>query len=249
MNFLSHAYRHLNRADSLATGRFGPSLERPYFLAGTAVPDWLSVLDRRIRAHSSAARPYLNHGNHAVRDLAGGVIQHHADDRWFHRSRAFMELNLRFTGWVKQVLPNDRGFRTGFLGHILVELLLDAEMSHRQPTLLDRYYATIERLEPQAIADGVSQITGKDASGLAHVVTRFCHERFLDDYVDDDRLLLRLNHVMARVGLRLLPDSIQSIFGAARATVANHYDALLSSDDAIVEADEGGASANGERGT
>ena len=40
MNYFAHGYAFL---------------DDPYFLAGTAVPDWLSVIDRRMRARSKLA--------------------------------------------------------------------------------------------------------------------------------------------------------------------------------------------------
>jgi hypothetical protein len=57
-----------------------PFLDQPYFMAGTGVPDWLTVVDRRVRAkHAEAlrhdARPW-------VARVAGGVLQHLCDETW-----------------------------------------------------------------------------------------------------------------------------------------------------------------------
>ena len=35
-----------------------PFLDSPYFAAGTAVPDWLNVVDRRVRCRSRHARAF-----------------------------------------------------------------------------------------------------------------------------------------------------------------------------------------------
>ena len=43
MNFFSHGFRYL---------------DQPYLLAGTAVPDWLSYVDRKIRARRRLAEPF-----------------------------------------------------------------------------------------------------------------------------------------------------------------------------------------------
>ena len=61
-----------------------PFLDQPYFVAGTAVPDWLSVIDRKMRVPSKAARTLVAHEDPRVAGVAAGIIRHHDDDRWFH---------------------------------------------------------------------------------------------------------------------------------------------------------------------
>lgn len=212
MNYFAHGRLHL---------------DRPYFVAGTAVPDWLNVVDRRIRARSAAARKYVDSGPRELQELAAGVIRHHRDDRWFHQTRAFAELNLQLTGEVRQRLPGDEGFRTGFLGHVLVEVLLDDVLIRRDPAQLDRYYRAIEEVDPPRVAQWVSQISGKNAELLAPLIPRFCSERFLADYADDARLLMRMNHVMRRVNLPQLPDEVLEIFPSARRLVEARTDELI----------------------
>ena len=212
MNYFAHGYQYC---------------DRPYFLAGTAVPDWLNVVDRKIRARSALARPLLGSEDPRQRELAAGIIQHHRDDTWFHQSRAFMELNLDFTGRVREQLPDDEGFRTGFLGHILVELLLDAELVVRHPKRLDAYYQAVESVSARAIAENVSEMTDKDASHLQWMIRRFCEVRFLADYEDDQRLLFRLNGVMQRVSLPALPDTMVEMFPAARRAVTERFEELI----------------------
>lgn len=213
MNFLAHGRLHL---------------DRPYFVAGTAVPDWLNVVDRRIRARARFAEPYLDDSRESMRQVAAGVQQHHIDDQWFHRGEQFHALSMRFSLAAAELLADDEGFRPSFLGHILVELLLDAELMRRQPQLLDDYYAALDAIDAETVAGYVSEMTGKDASGLAEVVNRFRDVRFLADYSSDSGLLMRLNGVMLRVGLPLLPDHIQSLLSDARTEVAEAADPLLS---------------------
>src|SRR6185436_16821304 len=108
----------------------------PYFLAGTAIPDWLSIVDRQVRATARRAKELVDDPEPRVAALARGVMQHHADDDWFHQTPAFHELNVTFTGRMRAILPEDDGFRPAFLGHILVELLLDAVLIQQQPQRL-----------------------------------------------------------------------------------------------------------------
>jgi hypothetical protein len=210
-------------------------LADPYFLAGTAVPDWLNVVDRRIRARARLARPFTSDSDKQVAAVARGIVQHHHDDDWFHHTRAFAELSLQFTVAVRDRLPPDDGFRPSFLGHILVELLLDAALIEEQSGQVDEYYSALAQVEPSQVAAAVSQMTGRDVQALALLIPRFMKERFLCDYLDDEKLLTRLNHVMRRVGLPALPEDLLEMFPAARLDVRRRRDELLAGQIAIAD--------------
>ena len=55
----------------------------------------------------------------------------------------------------------------------------------------------------------------------------FCRERILWDYGQDDKLLLRMNQVMRRVGFAPLPEGVQELFPAARQLVRRRQHELL----------------------
>lgn len=202
-------------------------LDRPYFLAGTAVPDWLNVVDRRVRARSKLAEPFTNHPNANVAQLAQGIVQHHIDDSWFHQTRAFTELCLEFTVRIRDWQTDDAGLRPMFLGHILVELLLDAYLIAQDPPQLDRYYEAVAEVDPQLVARTITQMTSKPVDLLPVLLPRFIHERFLYDYADDAKLTMRLNQVMKRVKLPKIPDGFVDLIPQARRDVAEHAHELL----------------------
>jgi hypothetical protein len=215
MNYLAHGWRFA---------------DQPYVLAGTAVPDWLSVVDRKMRARGKTAALYLAHEHQPLAELARGIVQHHHDDDWFHQTTAFNELNLAFTMQIRDLLPTDDGFRPSFLGHILVELLLDATLAEEDVTRLDRYYAALAQTRPAFLQDAINQLSTRQSDKVAHLVTRFLQERFLYDYQEDGKLLVRLNHVMKRVGLPQLPGDLKMLFPAMREAVRNRRHELLPSD-------------------
>jgi hypothetical protein len=62
---------------------------------------------------------------------------------------------------------------------------------------------------------------------LAWLIARFCQQRILWDYLEDGKLLGRLNQVMRRVMLLPLPDHFQELFPAARQKVAGRRAELL----------------------
>jgi hypothetical protein len=212
MNYLTHGYRFT---------------QEPYFLAGTAAPDWLSVIDRKMRLRSRQAALFVEDSDPQLAALARGVVQHHRDDEWFHQTTAFNELNLQFAVAIRDSLPADDGFRPSFLGHILVELLLDALLIEEEPARLDRYYAALAEVEASNVQTMINHLATRTSDRIGMLIPRFCSERFLADYLDDDRLLVRLNHVMKRVNLPQLPAETAELFSAMRGQVRERRSELL----------------------
>jgi hypothetical protein len=214
MNYLAHG-RHFTHD--------------PYYLAGTAAPDWLSVIDRRMRLRSKTVVHFASDADPQRAAFARGVLQHHADDDWFHQQRAFVELSLQFTLQIRDLLAPDDGFRPSFVGHILVELLMDACLDEDDPQLLPTYYAALNELDPHLLQQHINALATKQSELLTTFIPKFQSEQFLADYRDDYRLLHRLNQVMRRAKLPLLPDSFLEILPAARTKVRQQMSELLPS--------------------
>jgi hypothetical protein len=202
-------------------------IDNPYVLAGTAVPDWLSVVDRKVRARTQRAAPLAEDADPRVAALARGIVRHHYDDAWFHETRAFGELCWRFTAAVRDALVPDDSLRPSFLGHILVEMLLDDVLIGRDPARLTGYYRAMESVDPTVVEQAVNRISPRPTNGLTRFIPIFCRERFLWDYADDGKLMIRLNQVLSRVGLPPLPEQFREILPDARKQVADRSDDLL----------------------
>jgi hypothetical protein len=199
----------------------------PYFLAGTATPDWLSVIDRKMRARAKRAALFIDDADPRMAQLARGIVQHHTDDDWFHQTPAFTELSLQFTVAIRDLLSPDDGFRPSFLGHILVELLLDAALFEDDLPQLDAYYAALAELDPEVVQQGINAIATKQTDRITALLPRFLADRFLYDYLEDAKLLTRLGHIMRRVGLPGLPAELAALFPSLRASVRQRQAALL----------------------
>ncbi len=210
MNYLSHGFRFV---------------KDPYFVAGTALPDWMNVLDRRNRARSPVASQFINSSEVELASMARGVMQHHEDDRWFHQTEAFAMLSTRFAVELRQFELVSH--QAGFLGHIAVELLLDAVLVEDVPGRLDAYYNALSQLDPSTVEAVAERLLPRPPERLRWLVPRFIAERFLADYADDSALWRRLNHVMKRVGLPPLPQSVIGWLGEARREVRAAADPLL----------------------
>lgn len=207
-------------------------LDRPYFVAGTAIPDWLNVTNRKVRVRKKLAEPLTTSPQAEFREIAAGVVQHHYDDDWFHRTRAFAELSMQFAVLLRDGLPDDNGLRPSFLGHILVELLLDDTLVQEEPTKLDEYYEVMKRIDASLVADFLAEATSRPRElfdRFAMFLPRFVDERFLYDYADNAKLLYRLNSVMSRVGLSEIPDALLELLPTMRSDVARRKDELLES--------------------
>jgi hypothetical protein len=78
----------------------------------------------------------------------------------------------------------------------------------------------------------VNTITGKPTDRLAATIERFIDLRFLYDYLDHDKLLVKLNQVLGRVGLAPLPAAIVGWLPEASDLVESRRQRLLSPPDA-----------------
>jgi hypothetical protein len=202
-------------------------VDDPYFLAGTAVPDWLSVSDRRVRVRSKHALAWVDDADPRTAALARGIARHHADDRWFHESAAFAELCWHFTVRIRDLLEPDDGLRPSFLGHILVEILLDSVLIEQDSGLLEAYYQAVAQVDGSLVQAAVNQMSPGTSVRLGEFVGLFVREQFLWDYSQDGKLWYRLNQVMRRVGLASLPDTFLTLLPEARSLVAERAAELL----------------------
>ncbi len=202
-------------------------LDRPYFAAGTGVPDWLSVADRGVRVTAKSAELLAEDPQPDVAAVARGIMQHIGDDRRFHTSRAFAELSMELTAAAREVLGPDTTFRPPFLGHLLVEVVLDASLVAEDPARLEAYYRTLRCVDASLVEQVVNRIASRPTQRLAPLIVGFCREQILRDYLEDGKLFVRLNQVMRRVNLAPLPDGFRNLLPEARRRVEDRKAELL----------------------
>jgi hypothetical protein len=212
MNYFAHGLRFL---------------DRPFFLAGTALPDWLSIVDRRVRLRARNVLPFADETGTPAAEIAAGVLQHFEDDAWFHKTATFAVATAELTVLLRSALPADDGYRPAFLGHILTEMLLDSILIERDPARLADYYAALAQLDAGLVEESANRMARHSTERLKLLIPRFIEERFLADYADSRRLLFRLNQIMRRVGLTPLPEGLENCLDDARDLVARHAAGLL----------------------
>jgi hypothetical protein len=212
MNYFAHALHHL---------------DRPYFVAGTAVPDWLSVADRQVRLRPRQLEPWFESGDRIQAEVAAGAARHLHDDGWFHATRGFTEVTGQLTLLFRERMGADDRYHCGFLGHVGMEMLLDAVLMERHPQEFERYYAVLEEVNPVEIQLAVNRMARQPTDRLALFIEIYRQKQFLRDYFDDVSLLTRLNQVLLRVKLSPLPVEAVEVLGEAREIVRQRTDDLL----------------------
>ncbi len=213
MNCFAHAFRFL--ADD------------PYFLAGTLLPDWLVLVDRKVRVRTKRASAFTDDPSPSLRQLAHGILQHHADDDWFHNTRGFVELNLEFAKELREMLGAEAGFRPHLVGHVVIEMLLDAFLAERDLDKLDLLYARIRQVDPAAVQQHTNAISVQTTAKMTQFIPLFIEEAYLYDYLDNQRTRYRMNRVLARVKLPALPENFLDWLPSARKRVYINANRLL----------------------
>ena len=214
MNSFAHALPFLNHDQ--------------YFSIGCAIPDWLGAVDRRCRVRRNGAEKFLLDEDSLVANLAGGIVQHIDDDRWFHQGERFTKLSMEFSVELRELLVEDPGFRPGFVGHVIIELLLDGFLHKCNPGKLDHFYGLVENSDPEKIQAAVNQMATRPTDKLASYFPIFLREKYLYDYLDDERLLMRMNFVLKRVKLNPMGKEVLNWIPNARKRVDESAAELLS---------------------
>ena len=204
-----------------------PYLDDAYFVVGSCLPDWLSAFDRKCRLREKAAIEFVEHEDPIVASLAAGVVQHHQDDDWFHRGPAFNELILNYGMELRGILGDSKSMRPSFVGHIIVEIFLDAYLHDKNPGQMDRFYEQVESVDPEKVQSAINLFANRETDKLAAGIRRFAKEKFLYDYATDEGVVYRINQVMRRVGLSLVPPKVLDWTPNARQRVYDRAAELL----------------------
>ena len=215
MNYFTHALNHL---------------ESPYFAAGTGLPDWLGVADRRVRLRPRLLDPWLNPELGIQHQIAAGALQHLNDDDWFHATRGFVEVTNDLTTRFREFLGRNQDYHCGFLGHVGMELLLDGILIEQYPTQFEDYWKCLNEIDPDIIEATVNQIAKSPTDRLARLIDFFRREQFMRGYTNDRTLLHLLNQDMLRVKLTPIPLEADEVVRDGRELVRERLRDLLPAD-------------------
>lgn len=210
MNYFAHSFRFL---------------DKPYIVAGTSLPDWLSVVNRRARLRRTTLIPYLNAQDERLRQLVTGAIQHLDDDLRFHNAPIFSDILVQVVRLIQPVV-NGRSLPLTFLAHLTIEVMFDAALLDRFPSGAEDYYAALSHIDPDWIETVTEILTTERVDALSSFIRMFCKEGLLHDYKDDAATFRRMNQVMARLKLPPLPSSFLQVLPKVRSLVATRENEL-----------------------
>lgn len=212
MNCLAHAIRFL---------------DQKWYAIGTGLPDWLGMCDRKVRLRPKHVDPHMEDDS-PLGQLCKGIHQHWIDDDWFHVTPAFHEVTAKIGTMFREKHDAGDNYRSGFVGHIAMELLLDGVLSEHNPSTLDSYYALVASIDGEQLQDMVNSLGAKQTDKLVPFLKRYREEEFIRDYLTDEGLLYRLNRVLARVKLDALPAEAEEVIAASRELVRAELSELTS---------------------
>ena len=215
MNYFTHALNHL---------------DRPYFMAGTAIPDWLSVADRKVRLRPRQLDPWLDSSDEIQAAVAGGAMRHLIDDEWFHSTRGFVEVTSELSQLFREQLGPDNQYHCGFMGHVGMELLLDGVLMEIYPERFEDYWKQLQTVDPIQIELNVNRMARLPTERLAWFIDLYRREQFLRGYANDRSLLHRLNQVLLRVKLSPIPEETERVISVGRRLVRHRLRDLLPAD-------------------
>lgn len=211
MNYLAHAI---------------DVLDDPWALAGTSLPDWLRVVDKRARLRPALLRDLPLAGGTPSASVRDGVVRHHDDDARFHTNPTFEALSHDAVHTIRALSPDPR-LRASALGHIVVEMLLDACLAEARPGAIERYYDALHDIDDALLASCARAWTQSSLEHLPVLLDRFRRARFLFVYATDDGVIEALEGVCRRAGLAPPPGGTVDVVAALRPRVREAAAALV----------------------
>lgn len=183
MNFLSHFYLDRQSTDSL-------------FVSGTCTPDLMSIFNRTMRVkHHSQVIPL------GSETFYQGVLRHYAADKAFHSCDFFLEESHNIALFLRKSFPSEQVHRTFFVGHVLVELLIDKILIGQDERLVGDFYAHLEVVSPQTLSQTTQHFVTQPLLGYEAFLQRFIQNRYLFHYSKYEYIIFVLKQIVSRVGI------------------------------------------------
>ncbi len=167
-------------------------------MIGACTPDLLSVADRAVRLRSKRVLPFIEGSPPDEAEFYRGVLQHLHDDDWFSRHPRLCGSHREVAACFRRAIGGDHPTPCSFLGHVVMEMLLDSVLMEQHPDSVDRFYEALRAIDPRRVEAAVNQCARQPTERLALLIPRFIAERFLDDYATPSGLAWRLNQVLKR---------------------------------------------------
>lgn len=191
MNLVAHYYLDRDRVNS-------------YFVVGAATPDLLSIYNSSLRIKARHLRKMSeDQAGRITPPFLSGLYRHFFADGVFHLSPHFKEQTKRISNMLVEYFPDLDIQRKFFIGHILLELLIDKVLIDENPGILESYYGHFEGLQPFKELKKASELAvGHELPNYEAYMKKFMRRRYLYEYAKFEHIAWVLRRILRRVSIR-----------------------------------------------
>jgi len=168
----------------------------PNYNFGLALPDLINVSKRGWRAESHSF-PVANKN---VNEIWEGYQQHFAADAKFHNSELFEKHSKRLRKEFDQQGLNQQGIRLFFVGHVLLEMLLDRHIVKTRRDMADQFYEQLNLVNDSDIESFFEAAGDKIPDTFLEFFGKFKNSRYLYSYAENHGMFYALNRLLRRTG-------------------------------------------------
>lgn len=185
MNYLSHFY-------------FDTISEDSYYVMGIALPDLSKMANRTWNLHPHKHVEKFE-DNPILKSIHSGWERHVQVDGLFHNSNYFKENADFIRDKIKKIHNIHPKIRPFVLGHIGLELLLDAVLLRKGIIDLKKYYTHLKKVDPTIINNFLRLNGINPENRFEMVLSRFIEVQYLASYNNNENLSYGLKRISERI--------------------------------------------------
>jgi hypothetical protein len=170
--------------------------DNPNYNFGLALPDLVNISRRGWRAESQSF-PVLNKN---VNEIWNGYQQHFAADAQFHNSELFEKHSKRLRKEFEDQGLNQPGIRLFFVGHVLLEMLLDRHIVKTRRGIADMFYDQLNLVIYSDIESFFMAAGDTIPEKFLEFFERFKDSKYLYSYAENEGMFYALNRLLRRTG-------------------------------------------------
>lgn len=139
--------------------------------------------------------------------LLRGCLQHYESDKQFHASPFFEHYQQLVNTHLKSKTFSPDVNRKWFIAHILTELLIDRRIVVTEPSLVNGFYDSLNRVDQDVLAGFLQYYGMAETAEFFKFFDHFRGVQYIYYYADNNKFLYSLNRIMMRVGIKELSDA------------------------------------------
>lgn len=189
MNFAAHFFLDLDRPESL-------------FHIGAATPDLLSIYNPEMRIKESHLKNIdFDSLGPPEETFIAGIHRHFHADKVFHSSGFFRQETTEIIERLKNSFEEGAVPRKFFIGHILLELLLDKVLIDTHPNMLGAYYEHFAKVSPLEVRRVTEIAVSRELPNYEHFIAKFIGNQYLYEYMEFDHIVFVVGRILRRVSI------------------------------------------------